>query len=153
MNVYIVRSQIAGGEIWGVYADRATAQQDADEAARPLVVHDPGPEGSVGDVSWIIDARQRGTLPLLIVQGVLMTELAKAADFVLPGALGGLNEVEKAVETNGRAPKGREVVGAHSQILQRAKWVRAAPDTTGARLTSLTRLRHRGRHLSAAGKK
>ena len=32
MNVYIVRSQIAGGEIWGVYADRATAQRDADEA-------------------------------------------------------------------------------------------------------------------------
>jgi NADH-quinone oxidoreductase subunit G len=51
-----------------------------------LVVLDPGPEGSLGDVSWIIDARQRGVLPLLIVQGVLMTELAKAADFVLPGA-------------------------------------------------------------------
>ena len=29
---------------------------------------------------------QRGTLPLLIVQGVLLTDLARAADFVLPGA-------------------------------------------------------------------
>ena len=29
---------------------------------------------------------QSGTLPLLIVQGVLLTELARAADFVLPGA-------------------------------------------------------------------
>jgi NADH-quinone oxidoreductase subunit G len=51
-----------------------------------LVVVDPGPEGSLGDVSWIVDARLQGTLPLLVVQGVLMTDLAKAADFVLPGA-------------------------------------------------------------------
>jgi NADH-quinone oxidoreductase subunit G len=51
-----------------------------------LVVLDPGPEGSLGDVSWIIDARRRGALGLLIVQGVLLTELAQAADFVLPGA-------------------------------------------------------------------
>src|ERR1700688_3784452 len=58
---------------------------------------------------------------------------------VLAGALGGFNEVEKAVETDGRTPKGREVVSAHSQILQRAKWVRAAPDTTSARLKSPTR--------------
>src|SRR5919201_1689055 len=60
----------------GVEAGRVTA----------LYVLDPGPEGSLGDVNWIIDARRRGTLPLLIVQGVLMTELARAADFVLPGA-------------------------------------------------------------------
>jgi NADH-quinone oxidoreductase subunit G len=51
-----------------------------------LYVLDPGPEGSLGDVSWILEARRRGTLPLLIVQGVLLTELARAADFVLPGA-------------------------------------------------------------------
>ena len=51
-----------------------------------LYVFDPGPEGSIGDTSWIVDARKRGTLPLLIVQGVLLTELARAADFVLPGA-------------------------------------------------------------------
>jgi NADH-quinone oxidoreductase subunit G len=51
-----------------------------------LYVLDPGPEGSIGDVSWIVAARQSGTLPLLVVQGVLMTELAAAADFVLPGA-------------------------------------------------------------------
>ena len=41
----------------------------------------------------------RGTLPLLIVQGVLLTELARAADFVLPGA----SYVEKeASYTNGQ---------------------------------------------------
>ena len=47
---------------------------------------DPGPAGSIGDVSWVIDARKSGKLPLLIVQGVLMTDLARAADVVLPGA-------------------------------------------------------------------
>ena len=51
-----------------------------------LYVFDPGPDGSVGDTQWIVDARLSGTLPLLIVQGVLFTTLARAADFVLPGA-------------------------------------------------------------------
>ena len=50
-----------------------------------LYVFDPGPEGSMGDVAWVIEAKRTGKLPLLIVQGVLMTELAKAADIVLPG--------------------------------------------------------------------
>ena len=53
---------------------------------KALFVFDPGPPGSIGDVSWIVDARTSGTLPLLIVQGVLMTDLARAADVVLPGA-------------------------------------------------------------------
>ena len=35
-----------------------------------------------------IEARESGKLPLLIVQGVLMTALAQAADIVLPGAPG-----------------------------------------------------------------
>ncbi len=35
---------------------------------------------------WIVEARASGLLPLLIVQGVLLTDLARAADFVLPGA-------------------------------------------------------------------
>jgi NADH-quinone oxidoreductase subunit G len=51
-----------------------------------LYAFDPGPEGSIGDVSWIIEARRAGRLQHLIVQGVLMTPLAKAADVVLPGA-------------------------------------------------------------------
>jgi NADH-quinone oxidoreductase subunit G len=55
-------------------------------AVQSLYVVDPGPEGSIGDVSWILDARRRGALPHLIVQGVLATELARAADLVLPGA-------------------------------------------------------------------
>jgi NADH-quinone oxidoreductase subunit G len=51
-----------------------------------LYVFDPGPDGSIGDLSWVIAARKSGRLPLLIVQGVLLTELAKAADIVLAGA-------------------------------------------------------------------
>ena len=70
--------------------DRPTssALRAAVEAGRvtALYVFDPGPEGSLGDTAWIVEARKRGTLPLLIVQGVLMTDLSRAADFVLPGA-------------------------------------------------------------------
>jgi anaerobic selenocysteine-containing dehydrogenase len=51
-----------------------------------LCVFDPGPEGSIGDTQWIVEARKSGAIGLLVVQGVLMTELARAADFVLPGA-------------------------------------------------------------------
>src|SRR4051794_32043661 len=54
---------------------------------------------------------------------------------VLAGTLCRFNEVEKAVEANGRTPQGGEVVSAHSQILQGAKWIRTTPDTAGARLS------------------
>jgi NADH-quinone oxidoreductase subunit G len=51
-----------------------------------LYVFDPGPDGSIGDVSWILDARRAGRIPLLVYQGVLMTALAREADVVLPGS-------------------------------------------------------------------
>jgi NADH-quinone oxidoreductase subunit G len=51
-----------------------------------LYVFDPGPSGSAGDINWIIEARRSGKLPLLIYHGVLMTDLAKVADTILPGA-------------------------------------------------------------------
>jgi NADH-quinone oxidoreductase subunit G len=54
-------------------------------AVKALYVIDPGPDGSLGDTAWVIAARRSGALPLLIVQGVVMTELAAAADLVLPG--------------------------------------------------------------------
>jgi anaerobic selenocysteine-containing dehydrogenase len=68
-------------------ADVAALRADV-EAGRvaALYVFDPGPDGSIGNIDWIADARARGSLPLLIVQGVLMTSLVRAADFVLPGA-------------------------------------------------------------------
>jgi NADH-quinone oxidoreductase subunit G len=74
---------------------RRTASADPDLSAfvkgilggaNALYVFDPGPEGSIGDVSWIIEARRSGALKHLIVQGVLLTPLAQAADIVLPGA-------------------------------------------------------------------
>jgi NADH-quinone oxidoreductase subunit G len=88
---------VAGARIFGLApgapGDAArtadlSALRSAVEAGRvtALYVFDPGPEGSLGDTAWIVEARKRGTLPLLIVQGVLMTDLARAADFVLPGA-------------------------------------------------------------------
>jgi NADH-quinone oxidoreductase subunit G len=55
-------------------------------AVRALFVLDPGPDGSIGDVSWIVDARTSGTLTYLIVQGPVRTALAAAADVALPGA-------------------------------------------------------------------
>jgi NADH-quinone oxidoreductase subunit G len=71
-----------------VQAADISALKDAVAAGRVLALYvfDPGPDGSIGDTSWIVDARTRGVLPLLVVQGVLMTDLARAADFVLPGA-------------------------------------------------------------------
>ncbi|HEX2453236.1 MAG TPA: molybdopterin-dependent oxidoreductase [Vicinamibacterales bacterium] len=51
-----------------------------------LYVFDPGPAGSIGDTAWIIDAKKSGRLNTLIVHGVLMSDLAAAADVVLPGA-------------------------------------------------------------------
>jgi NADH-quinone oxidoreductase subunit G len=53
---------------------------------KALYVFDPGPLGSLGDVSWIIAARESGRLPLLIVHGAIHGELTAAADFVLAGA-------------------------------------------------------------------
>jgi NADH-quinone oxidoreductase subunit G len=55
-------------------------------AVRAVYVLDPGPAESLGDVSWLAEARRAGTVKLLAVQGILMTDLARAADFVLPGA-------------------------------------------------------------------
>jgi NADH-quinone oxidoreductase subunit G len=54
---------------------------------KALYVVDPGPDGSLGDVSWVVAARRSGKLPLLIVQGVVRTDLSEAADIVLPGAV------------------------------------------------------------------
>jgi NADH-quinone oxidoreductase subunit G len=51
-----------------------------------LYVLDSGPEGSMGDLTWLVEARTAGQLKVLIYQGVQMTDLAKVADVVLPGS-------------------------------------------------------------------
>ena len=68
-------------------ADLSAFRKDVEGGrVKALYVFDPGPAGSIGDVSWIIAARKSGKLPFLLVHGVLLTDLAKAADVVLPGA-------------------------------------------------------------------
>jgi NADH-quinone oxidoreductase subunit G len=82
-----------------------------------LYVMDPGPDGSLGDVSWLVEARRSGHLPALIYQGVLSTELARVADVVLPGAVW----VEKdASYTNdkGRVQAASKVVNAPGEAVE-----------------------------------
>ena len=62
------------------------APQSKRDASKLLYVVDPGPDGSFGDVSWVVAARRSSKVPLLIVQGVVTTDLTSAADIVLPGA-------------------------------------------------------------------
>jgi NADH-quinone oxidoreductase subunit G len=69
-------------------ADLSALQADvAAGGVSALYVIDPGPEGSLGETSWIIDARRQGTLPLLIVQAAVGSKLTEAADIVLPSAV------------------------------------------------------------------
>lgn len=53
---------------------------------RALIVLDPGPPGSLGNLGWIIDRRHQGVLGTLVVVGALRSPLVEAADVVLPGA-------------------------------------------------------------------
>ena len=55
-------------------------------AIEVLYVLDPGPDGSMGDVTWLLEAKRSGRVKVIIYQGVENTELAKIADVVLPGA-------------------------------------------------------------------
>jgi NADH-quinone oxidoreductase subunit G len=74
-------------------ADNAVPPDLADlrsavEAGRvkTLFAFDPGPPGSLGKTTWVVAARESGRLPLLIVQGVVHSELTAAADIVLAGS-------------------------------------------------------------------
>jgi NADH-quinone oxidoreductase subunit G len=62
--------------------------RDEIEAGRlnALYVVSPGPEWSLGDVAWLVDARRSGRLAFLVYQGPVLTDLARAADVVLPGS-------------------------------------------------------------------
>jgi NADH-quinone oxidoreductase subunit G len=77
--------QVGGGN--GSVADLSPLRRAVESGSvRVLYVVDPGPAGSLGDVSWIADARRAGTLPTLIVQAVVSSPLSEAADIVLPGS-------------------------------------------------------------------
>jgi NADH-quinone oxidoreductase subunit G len=68
-------------------ADVSAFRRDVEQGRVPLLyVFDPSPNGYIGDVSWIVEARRTGKLPRLVVHGVLASELTAVADIVLPGA-------------------------------------------------------------------
>jgi NADH-quinone oxidoreductase subunit G len=70
----------------GAKADVSALRSAVDKGqVKLLYVFDPGPDGSIGDTDWISAARQSGKIKTLIVQGVLKTPLADAADIALPG--------------------------------------------------------------------
>ncbi len=86
-------------------ADLSAFKSDV-EAGRVanLYVFDPGPKGSLGDVSWIVEARRSGRLKFLAVQGTLVSELTQVADVVLPGAC--WVEKDASVRQQGRTGAG-----------------------------------------------
>ena len=68
-------------------ADLSALRADVEAGrVKALYVFDPGPDGSIGDIAWIADARRAGKLPVLIYHGVLLNALAAEADVVMPGA-------------------------------------------------------------------
>ncbi|MFN8058492.1 MAG: 2Fe-2S iron-sulfur cluster-binding protein [Vicinamibacterales bacterium] len=76
-----LRSDVAEGRVSTVYA------------------FDPGPEGSMGDIEWLLEARATGKIKALIVQASAASALAESADIVLPGT----SFLEKeAAYTNGQ---------------------------------------------------
>jgi NADH-quinone oxidoreductase subunit G len=124
---------VAGARMFGLVPGHAEdAPADADLSAlraaveagqvSALYVFDPGPDGSLGRTQWVVDAKRAGKLPLLIVQGVLLTDLARHADFVLPGASfvekeasytndrGLLQSTTRAIPTPGEAMEDWQVI-------------------------------------------
>jgi NADH-quinone oxidoreductase subunit G len=103
-----------------------------------LYVFDPGPAGSIGDVSWLIEARQARYPAFLAVHGVIETELARAADVVLPGA----TSVEKTatyVNDQGRVQAVSRVISPPGEarddwqtLVELARSLGVAPDFTSA---------------------
>ena len=67
-------------------------------SVKVLYVMDPGPDGSIGDTDWIVEAKAAARIQTLVVQGVLRSALTDIADVLLPGSA----FVEKdAAYTNG----------------------------------------------------
>jgi predicted molibdopterin-dependent oxidoreductase YjgC len=116
---------------------------------KALYVLDPGPDGSLGDVAWIAEARRNGSLSLLIVQGVLLTDLAAAADFVLPGAAyvekdaiytnetGRVQAVSRAIAPPGEAREDWEILVNLAQALGLAPEYKSSNDVRRAIAASL----------------
>jgi NADH-quinone oxidoreductase subunit G len=65
--------------------DRLREALDAGQVS-VLYVFDPGPDGSIGEIDWILNARQAGRIQTLVVHSALHTRLADAADILLPAS-------------------------------------------------------------------
>jgi NADH-quinone oxidoreductase subunit G len=130
-DVSALRTAVAAGRVKAVY------------------VLDSGPDGSLGDLSWIAAARRDGTLSLLVVQGVVMSDLASAADFVLPGAAslekdgiytndqGRVQAASRAIAPPGEAREDWEILASLGRILGLTVPYRSAEDVRRAIASSL----------------
>jgi NADH-quinone oxidoreductase subunit G len=68
-------------------ADLSALRQEVEAGRVPaLYVFDPGPDGSIGDLEWVVAAKKAGKIPFLVFHGALLNAVAQAADVVLPGA-------------------------------------------------------------------
>jgi NADH-quinone oxidoreductase subunit G len=68
-------------------ADLSALKKAVDQGGvEVLYVFDPGPDGSMGDTAWVLEAKRAGRVAVVIYEGVQNTELARIADIVLPGA-------------------------------------------------------------------
>jgi NADH-quinone oxidoreductase subunit G len=88
-----------------------------DGRVKALYVIDPGPDGTLGDVDWVAEARRSGVLPILIVQGVVASKLTAMADIVLAG----VSYAEKdAIYTNdqGRVQAASRAIAAPGEALE-----------------------------------
>ncbi len=132
---------------------------------KAVFVLDPGPAGNLGDVAWLVAARQKGTLSFLAVQGVVATDLSRAADVVLPGSAwaekhaaytnmsGQCQTTNKAIVPPGDARDDWQILGNLALAIGaplgydtlpevRAAIVATVPDSTAfARLTELEYLK------------
>jgi NADH-quinone oxidoreductase subunit G len=107
---------------------------------RLLYVVDPGPEGSLGDAAWIVEARRSGRLPVLVYQGVVASALAGVADVVLPGAAwveknacyvndqGRVQAASKAINPPGEAAEDWQIVTSVAAALGRSFSYSSAED-------------------------
>jgi NADH-quinone oxidoreductase subunit G len=114
-----------------------------------LYVLDPGPEGTLGDVSWLLAARAEGKVPLLVYQGALMNDLSRAADIVLPGAAwvekdatftneqGRVQAAARAFAPPGEARDDREILIAVAGALGRQVSYKTVPEVREGIATAL----------------
>ena len=70
----------------GVPPTKALRDAVAAGQVKVLYVFDPGPDGSIGETDWIVNAKKQGRIQTLVVHGVLHTPLADVADILLPAS-------------------------------------------------------------------